>query len=63
MATFLSVVSIDFLLPYSLPPAIPAIHTHSQPLGLMRSTDPTNNTPETINTKISSEWYMGKQDT
>ena len=55
MATFLSVVSIDFLLPYSLPPAIPAIHTHSQPLGLMISTDPTNNTPETINTKISSE--------
>jgi hypothetical protein len=40
-AVFLSVDSIDFLLPYSFDHAAHPIHSHNHPFGLIRSTDTT----------------------
>lgn len=50
LATFFNVVSMDFLLPYSLEPPIPDIQNPSPHFGDIISTDKTNNNPLTINT-------------
>ena len=47
-AVFLSVDSIDFLLPYSFDPAAHPIQSHNHPFGLMRRTD----TTKTIHVRI-----------
>ncbi len=44
-ATFLSLFSRVFLLPYSFPPAIPPIHSPSQPFGDISKTETTNAIP------------------
>ena len=47
-ATFLSLVSNDFLLPYSFPPERPPIPRPIPPLGDIKRTDPTKIIPATI---------------
>ncbi|MEI7477444.1 MAG: hypothetical protein WCJ81_02745 [bacterium] len=53
-AAFFRVVSIDFLLPYSLLPAAHPIPRPRPPLGLMRRTEITNTIPLRIRRSTNS---------
>ena len=57
-ATFLSVVSIDFLLPYSLELPAPDIPNPKPHLGDISNTDITNNNPDTTNTIIKKVYNI-----
>lgn len=53
-ATFLSLFSNVFLLPYSFPQAIPPIPSQSHPFGDIKSTDPMNAIPTSTSTIIKN---------